>query len=57
MAPPTPLPPRAWLVVAVLSVAGLLNYLDRVLVTSMRLSLTEAIPMTDAQFGLLVSYP
>jgi MFS family permease len=49
------LPARAWLVVALLWVVGLLNYLDRVIVTTMRGSLIEAIPMTDAQFGLLTS--
>ncbi|MBM3872509.1 MAG: MFS transporter [Verrucomicrobia bacterium] len=46
---------RAWLVVGILWVVGCLNYLDRVMLTTMRQSLTEAIPMTDAQFGLLTS--
>ena len=46
---------RAWLVVALLAVVGCLNYLDRVMLTTMRTSLVEAIPMTDAQFGLLTS--
>lgn len=32
-----------------------LNYLDRIMVTTMRDSLTTAIPMTDAEFGLLTS--
>ena len=50
-----PLPPRAWLVVALLWVVGWLNYLDRVIITTMRGSVVEAIPMTDAQFGLLTS--
>src|SRR3954469_16373038 len=49
------LPARAWLVVALLWLVGCLNYLDRVIVTTMRTSLVEAIPMTDAQFGLLTS--
>src|SRR5678816_2477570 len=49
------LPPRAWLIVALLWVVGCLNYLDRVMITTMRGSLVEAIPMTDAQFGLLTS--
>ena len=49
------LPARAWLVVGLLWAVGLLNYLDRVIVTTMRGSLVEAIPMTDAQFGLLTS--
>jgi Sugar phosphate permease len=47
--------PRAWLVVGLLWFVGLLNYLDRVMLTTMRGSLVEAIPMTDAQFGLLTS--
>lgn len=46
---------RAWLVVAMLWLVALLNYLDRLMITTMRLSLKEAIPMTDAQFGLLTS--
>ena len=50
-----PLPPRAWLIVALLWVVGCLNYLDRVMLTTMRASLVEAIPMTDAQFGLLTT--
>jgi MFS family permease len=49
------LPPRAWLVVALLWVVGCLNYLDRVMITTMRLSVKEAIPMTEAQFGLLTT--
>ncbi len=49
------LPAQAWLVVALLWLVGALNYLDRVLVTTMRPSLVEAIPMTDAQYGLLTS--
>jgi Sugar phosphate permease len=46
---------RAWLVVGLLSVVGCLNYLDRVMITTMRDSITSAMPMTDAQFGLLTS--
>ncbi len=49
------LPSRAWLIVGLLWMVGCLNYLDRVMITTMRGSLTEAIPMTDAQFGLLTS--
>jgi len=49
------LPARAWLVVALLWVVGMLNYLDRVIITTMHGSLIEAIPMTEAQFGLLTS--
>jgi MFS family permease len=46
---------RAWLVVGILWVIALLNYLDRIMITTMRDSLRAAIPMTDAQFGLLTS--
>ena len=49
------LPARAWLIVGLLWVVGCFNYLDRVMLTTMRGSLVEAIPMTDAQFGLLTS--
>jgi len=49
------LPARAWLIVGLLWVVGCLNYLDRVMITTMRGSLKEAIPMTDAQFGLLTT--
>lgn len=50
-----PLLSRAWLTVAFLWGVGLLNYLDRVMLTTMRLSMKEAIPMTEAQFGLLTT--
>ncbi len=46
---------QAWLCVALLWFVAFLNYLDRVILTTMRTSLTEAIPMSDAQFGLLTS--
>ncbi|MEO6915751.1 MAG: MFS transporter, partial [Chitinophagaceae bacterium] len=46
---------QAWMVVGLLSVVGCLNYLDRVMITTMRQSITDAMPMTDAQFGLLTS--
>ncbi|WP_176954325.1 MFS transporter [Niabella drilacis] len=45
----------AWLTVFLLFVIGFLNYLDRIMLTTMRGSIVEAIPMTDAQFGLLTS--
>lgn len=48
-------PGRAWLTVALLCVVGALNYLDRNMIMTMRKSLVEAVPMTDAQFGLLTS--
>src|ERR1044072_5744183 len=45
----------AWLMVALLFVVGGLNYLDRTMILTMRKSIVEAVPMTDAQFGLLTS--
>ncbi len=48
-------PFRAWLIVALLVVVACLNYLDRVMLTTMRGSIVAAVPMTDAQFGLLTS--
>lgn len=51
----TPSKSYAWLVVGLLSVVGCLNYLDRMMITTMRFSIIESIPMTDAQFGLLTS--
>jgi MFS family permease len=55
MTPAPTLPARAWLIVGLLWVVGCLNYLDRVMITTMRVSLKEAIPMTEAQFGLLTT--
>jgi len=49
------LPSRAWLVVGLLCVVGCLNYLDRIMITTMRTSIMDDMPMTDAQFGLLTS--
>lgn len=49
------LPSRAWLIVGLLWGVGCLNYLDRVMITTMRGSIVEAIPMTEAQFGLLTA--
>lgn len=49
------LPKNAWLVVGLLFIVGLLNYLDRTMIATMRTSIVEGIPMTDAQFGLLTS--
>ena len=46
---------RAWLVVALLWFVACLNYLDRMILITMRTSIKEAIPMTDAQFGLLTT--
>lgn len=49
------LPSRAWLIVWLLCMVACLNYLDRVMLTTMRESVKAAIPMTEAQFGLLTS--
>ncbi len=49
------LPHRAWLTVGLLWFVGCLNYLDRVMLTTMRGSIKEVIPMTEAQFGLLTT--
>jgi MFS family permease len=53
--PESKLPKGAWLVVALLFIIGALNYLDRIMITTMRSSIIDAMPMTDAQFGLLTS--
>jgi len=45
----------AWLVVAMLWPVACLNYLDRLMITTMRDSIKGEITMTDAQFGLLTS--
>jgi MFS family permease len=45
----------AWLVVGLLFIVGALNYLDRTMITTMRSSIIEAMPMTEGQFGLLTS--
>ena len=55
VSPPVPSRPNPWIVVALLFVVACLNYLDRVMLTTMRSSVVAAIPMTDTQFGLLMS--
>ena len=45
----------AWLFVGFLSILGCLNYLGRTIITTMRVSIIDDMPMTDAQFGLLTS--
>jgi MFS family permease len=50
-----PLPPKAWLVVGLLWFVAMLNYLDRMMITTMRDPIKESIAMTDAQFGLLTA--
>lgn len=46
---------QAWILVALLWVVAMLNYLDRLMITTMRDPIVAAIPMSDAQFGLLTS--
>ena len=51
-----PRPPAyAWAVVGMLWVVACVNYLDRLILVSMRDSVKADIAMTDAQFGLLTS--
>ena len=45
----------AWLIVGLLWVVVMLNYLDRILITSMRDPIVKDFSLTDAQFGLLTS--
>ncbi len=45
----------AWIVVGLLWFVSMLNYLDRLLIASMRIPIKEDITMTDAQFGMLTS--
>lgn len=52
---PWVLPKGAWIAVALLWLAGGSNYLTRTMLTTMRGSIMEEIPMTEAQFGLLTS--
>lgn len=51
----TPLPKRAWLTVFLLFFVGMLNYLDRTTIATMRSSIIDTIPMTDAEFGMLTT--
>lgn len=44
-----------WIVVGMLWVVAFLNYLDRILITSMRDPIVADFSLTDAQFGLLTS--
>lgn len=53
--PRSSLPAAAWIAVAVLWLAGASNYLTRTMLTTMRGSIIEDLPMSDAQFGLLTS--
>ena len=45
----------AWVVVGLLWVVALLNYLDRLMITTMRDPIKQSISMTEAQFGLLTA--
>ena len=45
----------AWFVVIVLFFVAAINLIDRTMITTMRLSIKDSIPMTEAQFGLLSS--
>jgi predicted MFS family arabinose efflux permease len=45
----------AWVVVALLWTVACLNSLDRIMITTMRDSIVQNIPMSEAQFGLLTS--
>ncbi|MCL4641602.1 MULTISPECIES: MFS transporter [Olivibacter] len=45
----------AWLIVALLWVVAFLNYLDRILITSMHDPIVADFKLSDAQFGLLTS--
>ena len=47
--------PNAWLVVGLLWTVACLNSLDRIMITTMRDSIVQNIPMTETQFGLLTS--
>jgi predicted MFS family arabinose efflux permease len=46
---------NAWLVVGLLWFVACLNYLDRVMITTMRGSIIADISMTEAQFGMLTA--
>lgn len=45
----------AWIIVALLWIVAFLNYLDRILITSMRDPIVAEFNLSDAQFGLLTS--
>ena len=44
-----------WIVVGILWIVSMLNYLDRLLIASMREPIKASIPMSEAQFGWLTS--
>ncbi|ATP57349.1 MFS transporter [Pedobacter ginsengisoli] len=45
----------SWIIVAMLWIVAFLNYLDRILITSMRDPIVTDFNLSDAQFGLLTS--
>src|SRR5262249_4997404 len=47
--------PRAWWILALLYLVAVSYYLTRNMLTTMHDSIVAAIPMTDTQFGLLIS--
>ena len=47
--------PGAWLVVGLLWGVGCLNYLDRVMLNTMRDSIKQGVPMGDDDFGMLTT--
>lgn len=46
---------KEWIIVYLLCLVGLLNYLDRTMISTMRSSIMEKIPMSNADFGMLTS--
>ncbi len=47
-------PQGAWSVVGILWFVAMLNYLDRMMITTMREPIKASIAMTDAQFGVMI---
>lgn len=50
-----PVSKYAWTVVILLFFVGALNYLDRVMITTMHTSITTELKINDTEFGLLTS--
>lgn len=46
---------RPWFIVGLLFIIAMLNYIDRTMITTMRTSIVDSIPMSDAEFGLLTA--
>jgi len=49
------LPPRGWLIVALLSLVVCFNFVCRIMVTTMHGSILASFPVTETKFGLLTS--